>query len=91
LLSLWHEYLYGIGDNNPAKNFTSFERGKVKFKFCRCKSFGDIMVWLVNAGFTELTAIDKVHQACGMNLSITAILNKIQKDKKDGGHPNLTL
>jgi hypothetical protein len=25
LISLWHEYLYGIGDNKPAKNFTSFE------------------------------------------------------------------
>jgi hypothetical protein len=49
------------------------------------------MVRLVNAGFTELTAIDKVHQAYGMNLSVTAIPNKIQKDKKDGGHPNLNL
>jgi hypothetical protein len=26
LLSLLHEYLYGIGDNKPAKNFTSFLR-----------------------------------------------------------------
>jgi hypothetical protein len=52
LLSMWHEYLYGIGDNKPAKNFTSFERGKVKFNFCRRKSFWDIMVRLVNAGFT---------------------------------------
>jgi hypothetical protein len=29
LLSLWHEYVYGIGDNKPANNFTSFERSKV--------------------------------------------------------------
>jgi hypothetical protein len=91
LLSLWHEYLYGIGNNKPAKNFTFFERGKVKFKFSRHKSFWDIMVRLVNAGFTELTTIYKVHQAYGMNLSVTAILNKIQKDKNDGGHPNLNL
>jgi hypothetical protein len=39
LLSLWHEYVYGIGDNKPAKNFNSFERGKVKFNFFRRKSF----------------------------------------------------
>jgi hypothetical protein len=91
LLSLWHEYLYGIGNNKPAKIFTSFNRGKVKFKFCRRKYFWDIMVRLVNAGFTELTVKDKVHQVYGMNLSVTAILNKIQKDKKDGGHPNLDL
>jgi hypothetical protein len=28
LLFLWHEYLYGISENMPAKNFTSFERAR---------------------------------------------------------------
>jgi hypothetical protein len=80
-----HEYLYVIADNKPAKNFTSVVRGKVKFKLCRRKFFWDVMVRLVNAGFAELTAIDKVHQAYGMNLSFTSILNKIHKDKHNGG------
>jgi hypothetical protein len=57
----------------------------VKFKFCRRKSFWDIIVRLVNAWFISLTAIDKVDQPYGMNLSVTAIINKIQKDKRMGG------
>jgi hypothetical protein len=50
------------------------------------------MVRLINGGFTELTAtIDKVHQAYGNTLSVTSLLNKMKKDKSDGGHPNLNL
>lgn len=49
------------------------------------------MARLINAGFTESTAIDKIQEAYGVALSVTAVLNKIQKDKKNGGHPNLVL
>jgi hypothetical protein len=49
------------------------------------------MVRLINGGFTELTAIDKVHQAYENALSVTSVLNKMQKDKIVGGHPNLNL
>lgn len=91
LLLLWHEFLYGLDNNKPAKNFTSVERGRVKFKYCRRKCFWSVMANLINAGFTELTAIDKIHQAYGNNLSVTTVLNRMQKDKKNGGHPNLTL
>jgi hypothetical protein len=91
LLLLWHEYLFGLEGNKPARNFTSTERGTVKFKFCRRNNFWTVMARLINGGFTELTAIDKVHQAYGNNLSVTSILNKMQKDKRNGGHPNLNL
>jgi hypothetical protein len=49
------------------------------------------MVKLCNAGFTYLSSIDKVHQAYGVKLSVSAILAMIQKDRKVGGHPNLSL
>lgn len=91
LLLLWHEYLYGLEGNKPAKDFTPAERGRVKFKFSRRKCFWAVMARLINAGFTELAGIDKIHQAYGANLSVTAILNKLQRDKRNGGHPNLTL
>lgn len=58
LLLLWHAYLYGFAGNKPAKNFTSVERGKVKFKYCWRKVFWTIMVNLVNAGFTKVSAIE---------------------------------
>lgn len=91
LLLLWHEYLYGLEGNKPAKDFTSTERGRVKFKYCRRKNFWTVMARLINAGFTELSAIDKIHQAYGNNLAVSTILNRMARDKRDGGHPNLRL
>jgi hypothetical protein len=38
------------------------------------------MMNIDNAGFTELSAIDKIHQAYGVHLSVSAILSKMQKD-----------
>ena len=91
LLLLWHEYLFGLEGNKPARNFTVSERGRVRFKYCRRNCFWNVMVRLINGGFTELTAIDKAHQAYGNALSVTSVLNKMQKDKSVGGHPNLNL
>jgi hypothetical protein len=34
LVLIWQEYFYGLEGNKAAKNFTSVERGRVKFKFC---------------------------------------------------------
>jgi hypothetical protein len=67
------------------------ERARVKFKFCHQKCFWEVMVKLCNAGFTDLSSIDKVHQAYGMKLSVSTILAMMQKDRKVGGHPNLSL
>jgi hypothetical protein len=48
------------------------------------------MTKLCNAGFSDLSSIDKVHQAYGVKLSVSAILAMMQKGKKVGGHPNLS-
>jgi hypothetical protein len=74
--------------NKATKNFTPIERRRVKFKFCRQKCF-----WggLCNAGFTELSSIEKGNQAYGVKLSFSAILSMMQKDRKVGGHPSLSL
>jgi hypothetical protein len=91
LLLLWQDYLYGLEGNKAAKNFTSVERGRIKFKFCHRKCFWEVMVKLCNAGFTDLSSIDKVHQAHDMKILVSAILAMMQKDRKVGGHPNLSL
>jgi hypothetical protein len=49
------------------------------------------MVKLCNAGFTDLSSIDKMYQAYGMKLSVSAILAMMQKHRKVDGHPNLSL
>jgi hypothetical protein len=48
------------------------------------------MVKLCNAGFTDLSSISKVQQAYG-NFQFPAILVMMQKYRKVGGHPNLSL
>jgi hypothetical protein len=90
-LLIWQEYLYGLEDNKATKNFTSVERGHVKLKLCRWDLLWEVMVKLFNARFTDLSSIDKVHQAYGMKLSVSAICSMMQKDRKVGGHPNLSL
>ena len=35
LHQLWDEYIKGIGNNKPAKDFTRLERGRHKFVYCR--------------------------------------------------------
>ena len=71
LLLLWHEYLFGLEGNKPARNFTSTERGRERFKYSQRNSFWTVMSQLINVGFTELSEIDKVHQAYGNDLSVT--------------------
>ena len=88
LVLLWHEHLHGLDDNKPAKDFAARERGAVKFKHCRRKAFWSVMSNLIDAGFAEHTAIDKIHQAHGATLSVSEICKKIAKDKPNGGHPN---
>jgi phytoene/squalene synthetase len=72
-------------------SFTAVERGNVKFEYCRRKAVWYIMVNLVNAGFTKVSEIYKIRQAYVGRLSVLVIISKLQKEKENGGHPNLFL
>lgn len=89
LLMLWHEYLFGLGSNKPAKDFTPTERGRQKHKYCRRKCFWSVMARLNRAGYDELSAIDLIHEAYGANQSVTNIIKALQKGKNNGYHPTL--
>jgi hypothetical protein len=91
LYDLWTEYSFGIGGRKAAKDFTAEERGLNKFKYCRRKNFWDIISLHVRAGFEARTAIDRVYECYGKQLSVYTILDLIRKDKQTGGHPNLRL
>ena len=90
LLTLWHEYLYGLNGNKPAKDFTYTERGRCKYTYSRRKCFWDVMVLHIRAGLTELVAIDRIKAALGVSLSCTKILKELQRHKTHP-HPNLVL
>ena len=89
LFTLWTEYMYGVGGRKPAKDFTAAERGRQRHKYCRRKVVWEIIGRLVRAGYTAEAAIGRIHQSYGHNLSVTKIIDRIKRDKRRGGHPNL--
>jgi hypothetical protein len=89
LFDLWIEYAFGIGGRKAAKDFTSFERGKNRFAYCRRKIVWDCISKHVNAGFLAATAIDRILECYGRNQNVSAIITAMVADKKAGGHPNL--
>ena len=88
LHQLWDEYIKGIGNNKPAKDFTRLERGRHKFVYCRRKIVWDVVANLVRAGVPASEAIGRIYNAYGANKSVTTIINAIKKDKKDRRLPH---
>jgi len=84
--TLWVECTHGLGGNKAAKDFTPTERGRVKQKYYRRKTFWDIVSTLVNAGYGAPAAVDKVWNHCGRSSSVTAVLNSLLADKKAYRH-----
>ena len=84
---LWDEYQHGIGGNKPAYLFTSREKGRCRFKYCRRKIFWDLVRKMVDRGDTAQQAIDKIYAALGPSLCVTRIIQEIQKRRKSGDMP----
>jgi len=84
LHDLWCEYQHGIGGRKAARLFSHSERGRVKYKYSRRKVVWDLIAKLVRAGHTADAAIDMIHAAYGGSSSVTAIINGLKRDKKNG-------
>ena len=84
---LWQEYMLGIGGRKLAKDFTAYERGQDKCRYCRRKIFWDLVAENVRAQRLATDVIDSIYAAYGSSLSVTAIINRIRKDKKNGTLP----
>jgi hypothetical protein len=89
LYVLWEEYTVGLGGFKAARLFTTAERGRSKFTYCRRKHVWDNISELIRAGYTSETAIDKIYKAYGESLPMTKIILAMMQDRKNGGHPNL--
>jgi hypothetical protein len=92
LRELWLEYKSGIGGRKPAEQFTTQEKNtssRLKQLYYRRNVFWQCMGRLIRGGETVDTAIMKIRQCYGQQLSVTAIINKLIADRKNGGHPNL--
>ena len=90
LFDLWDEYLNGVGGRKPARLFSQTERGRVKYKYTRRKVVWDIIKKLVDLGHTSQRAIDMIYEVYGGQTSVTDIINRLRKDKRNGTlNPNL--
>ena len=89
--SLWQEYEFGIGGRKATKDFTAMEWGNVKYNYHRRKVVWDAIAELIRSGWTANTACDRIQEVYGWNLSVTSIINWMQWDQVNGGHPNLRI
>jgi hypothetical protein len=85
---LWLEYECGIGGRKPARQFTTHERGRVKFKYRRRMVVWDTINYMVQAGFTAQVAVDKIYEVSGQ-ITVTQIIDQMRCDAIGGGHPEL--
>ena len=87
-LLLWTEYMFGGPGRKPAKDFSPRERGAVKHVYCFRKNFWDKCLELVNSGFTATAACDRIYEAYGRRLPVSAILRKMKAHKRSGDWPD---
>ena len=85
---LWMEYMFGGPGRKPAKDFSPRERGAVKHMYCFRKNFWDKCLELVNSGFTATAACDRIYEAYGRRLPVSAILRKMKAHKRSGDWPD---
>ena len=82
---LWREYMFGVGRNKPAKDFTSQERNTEKNKnvYTRRKPFWLLVGRMTNAGWNDQVACEVIQETYTIvtgKSSMTAILDGIRKD-----------
>jgi len=85
---LWQEYEFGVGGRKPAREFSSKERGAVKFSYSLRKYFWELVDKMINKGYTHASAIDRIYSLYGTKTSTTKVLQNIRRDSKIG-HPLL--
>ena len=82
---LWKEWMFGVGRNKPAKDFTSQERNTEKNKnvYTRRKPFWLLVGRMTNAGWNDQVACEVIQETYTIvtgKSSMTAILDGIRKD-----------
>jgi hypothetical protein len=74
----------GIGGWRAARLFTRDERGRVKHKYHRRKMVWDLIWIIVRGGLTAQVASDQIYDFYGRAESVTAIINKMKNDRRNG-------
>ena len=91
LFVLWQEFEVGIVGRKAARLFTRVERGRIKFIYYRRKVVWDSVAEQIRRGYSAQTAIDRIYEVYGQELSVTQIINKMLIDRHTGGNPQLRI
>ena len=92
LYQLWDEYVFGNGNNKPAKYFTRAELDRYKYKYCNRLVFWKLCEHLTNRNIPADEDIDCIWLHYGFNKSTTEIIKAIRKDRNNNTLPvNLRL
>jgi len=92
LHDLWREWTDGLFNNKPASQLARHERGgKMRHTYHKRKHVWDVIKRFTDKGISHITAIDTIEQAYGPGKSVSYYINCIKRDKKNGGHPSLTV
>ena len=88
LVALWNEWQNGVAGSKPAREFPRQEKGRVKFKYSN-----RLIVWkcierLLDRGNNLSTAFSKIRRVYG-GVTITVLIKKMRRDKRNGGHASL--
>ncbi|KNC84963.1 hypothetical protein SARC_02818 [Sphaeroforma arctica JP610] len=81
LWQVWQEYDAGLYGSKPASFFTDSERGRVKCTYSLRLCFWRTMEKLTARGNSAQKAIEKIQDAYGTALSVTAICRACRTDK----------
>jgi hypothetical protein len=90
LYELWQEYQFGIGNNKPAKNFTSAERNNrdngLKQKYYYRAKVWKVQSYMVNAGWTVEAMNAEISRVYNTSY-VTTIMKAIIADEKNQQNP----
>ena len=82
---LWEEWVNGTGGSKPARDFTSVERGRVKFRYSCRKIVWLCIERLLSRGCTLPTAFARIRRVYG-DVPVSHLIKKMRPDERRGGH-----
>ena len=85
----WHEHEFDMGGRKPAREFAAQESGRAKHSHHKRKAVWDQTSLIIRAGCAAQTACDFVCEVCGVSLTITQLIDRMRRDRNNGGHPAL--
>ena len=91
LFVLWQEFEVRIAGRKASRLFTRVERGMNKFIYYWRKVVWDSVAEQLRRGYSAQTAIDRIYEVYGQELSVTQIINRMLIDRRTGGNPQLCI